>query len=199
MTPHENKSAVRRRMLDTLRALSRERRDVLSASLRRALSTFRPLRDARTIVAFAPVSTEPMVDPLLDAWRAEGRRILLPRTLDEPGTMELVELEGPMCALASGPLGIRTPTGSSSRLREVDAILVPGVAFDPRGGRLGRGGGYYDRLLAELGAVMTIGVAFGCQIERELPREPHDRKVRYVATENEVLKCSGGSMTDLSK
>ena len=92
MSPELDKIAVRRRMLQTLRRLDPDHREALSHDLRSRLSTCEPLRAARTILAFAPLSSEPMIDELLDAWRAEGRTVLLPRTLDAPGAMDLVEL-----------------------------------------------------------------------------------------------------------
>jgi 5-formyltetrahydrofolate cyclo-ligase len=103
--------------------------------------------------------------------------------------MELVELKCLMHELPRGPFGIRTPTGEARENERIDAVLVPGVAFDHEGGRLGRGGGYYDRLLAQMGDTLTIGTAFECQLESELPRETHDRAVRFIATEKGVFEC----------
>lgn len=192
MSPELDKIAVRRRMLRTLRDLGPDRREALSHDLRSRLSTCEPLRTARTILAFAPLSSEPMIDQVLDAWRAEGRTVLLPRTLDAPGAMEPVELKSMMRDTPIGAFGIRTPVGPPHEGAPIEAILVPGVAFDRRGGRLGFGGGYYDRFLAENQGAVTLGVGFECQLEATLPQEPHDRGVHFIVTEKGLLEPSTG-------
>ena len=187
---HElKKTALRHETLEKIGQLEADRRHQMSANVRSALSTFDPLSRARTILAFAPLPSEPKIDELLNEWRAAGRRILLPRTLELAGAMELVELGCLMHELPKGPFGIRTPAGEASGNHGIDAVLVPGVAFDREGGRLGRGGGYYDRLLAELEGTMTIGIAFECQLESKLPRDSHDQAVRFIATEKGVFEC----------
>jgi 5-formyltetrahydrofolate cyclo-ligase len=85
--------------------------------------------------------------------------------------------------LQLGHFGIREPETRCARLTsgKLDLILVPGVAFDLRGGRLGRGKGYYDRLLRELRGT-TCGVAFEEQIVGEIPVEPHDVRLKFLLT-----------------
>lgn len=74
------------------------------------------------------------------------------------------------------------------RLTEIDVILVPGLAFTRDGQRLGRGGGFYDRLLSQLPArALKLGVCFDLQIVERLPSEPHDQRVNAVVTENEFI------------
>lgn len=192
MSPELDKIAVRKRMLRTLRGLGPDRREALSQDLRSRLSTCEPLRSARTILAFAPLASEPMIDEVLDAWRAEGRTVLLPRTLDAPGAMDLVELKSMMRDVPIGAFGIRTPVGPPHEGAPIEAILVPGVAFDRQGGRLGFGGGYYDRFLAEDPGTVTLGVGFECQLEATLPHEPHDRGVHFIITEKGLLETPTG-------
>ena len=189
MSHQLKKTALRHEMLSKLRQIETDRHQKMSADVRSALSTFGPLGEARTILAFAPLSSEPKIDELLDDWRAAGRRILLPRTLGPAGAMELIELTCLMQELPRGTFGIRTPAGEACENERIDAVLVPGIAFDHEGGRLGRGGGYYDRLLAQMKDTMTIGTAFECQLESEVPRERHDRAVRFIATEKGVVEC----------
>lgn len=87
-------------------------------------------------------------------------------------------------ALVAGALGNREPVvEAGSTLGEGAVALVPGLAFDAKGGRLGRGGGFYDRFLAGFRG-RKIGVCFACQIVDEVPREPHDAAVDEVLTEN---------------
>ena len=187
------KTETRVRMRATLGRIDPLRHDEMSSAIRLGLSTFEPLQRARSILAFAPLRSEPRIAPLLDAWRAEGRRILLPRTLEKPGDMEMVELQSGLCDLPAGPHGVRTPQGAAWEGGSIDAILVPGVAFDRHGGRLGRGGGYYDRLLRKLDGTVTIGTAFDCQIESDVPRENHDQSVRFIVTEKSTFECRPGN------
>lgn len=91
--------------------------------------------------------------------------------------------------LVPGYRGIREPARKEPA-SEVDAAIVPGVAFDERGGRLGYGGGFFDRFLESLDpGVPVVGVCFDAQIVEEVPREPHDRAVDLVVTERRVIRC----------
>ena len=87
--------------------------------------------------------------------------------------------------------------GKSTLLAETDraglVVFVPGVAFDPRGNRLGRGKGWYDRLLERLGDAMFVALAYEFQIIEEVPTESWDQKVHYVVTENRVIDCAESS------
>ena len=186
MTPEEQKTTIRSRVSSRLKGLGGTRREALSRPLRDALADCDALRQAEIIMAFAPLSTEPIIDPVLDRWRSEGRKVLLPRTLDAPGMMELAPLECLMSELPIGPFGVRTPQGPSHQGKKPEVILVPGVAFDHQGRRLGHGGGYYDRLLAEAGAARVLGLGFECQLESELPEEDHDQRVHGLVTEQGI-------------
>ena len=72
-------------------------------------------------------------------------------------------------------------------LEEIDLVLVPGLAFDSTGNRLGHGKGYYDRFLSQIPTVSTIGITFHSQLVPGLAAEPHDQKVGLLATEQEVI------------
>ena len=117
-----------------------------------------------------------------------GARTLFPRVRDE--RLELVAATD-LRTLQLGHRGVREPAGRAVDPGVVDIAIVPGVAFDPRGGRLGGGGGHYDRLLASLApAAVRIGVAFSCQLVPHLPQEPHDQPVHLVVTERSVHRAA---------
>ena len=187
MTPDQQKSTIRNHVLSKLKELSQDRREDSSQAIGQMLLSCDALGSAETILAFAPLATEPMIDPVIDRWRSEGRTILLPRTLDEPGMMELAPLECLMCDLPVGAFGIRTPSGPSHSGDVIDAILVPGIAFDRQGRRLGHGGGYYDRLLAEVRSSVVLGVGFECQLQYGIPEDAHDQRVHGVVTEQGIV------------
>ncbi len=140
---------------------------------------------ARAVAIFAPQAREPDVEML---WaRASGKSIAYPRVADD--RLDLYRAES-LYDLAPGSFGVREPAANPAHAvapDTLDLILVPGVAFSPGGARLGRGGGYYDRLLASLPAhTCKIGVCFDPQILAELPLEPHDQHVDFIATEGGI-------------
>ena len=134
---------------------------------------------AHCVVIFAPQMREPDVELL---WpHMEDRRVVYPRVELEMLSLYAVES---VFDLQPARWGIREPQASPDALvlpPEVDLILVPGVAFTPAGQRCGRGGGFYDRLLASLPArSCKVGVCFAEQVAEEVPREPHDVAVNVV-------------------
>lgn len=138
------------------------------------------------ICGFLPLKSEPDLGPLLEALHVSGRRVALPEvTADDP--MPIVEFDRVfgIRETRSGGLGTRVPRhGRAVEPAAVAAILVPGLAFDRKGRRLGRGGGHFDRLLDALPAsTPRIGVAYEAQIAPEVPTEAHDRRVDWLCTE----------------
>lgn len=115
---------------------------------------------------------------------ADGKRVAAPITLTTRRMIRLAELTSHRRGLVTGPYGIRQPDPRRARRvhpEDLDLAVVPGVAFDAHGYRLGRGGGYYDRFLAALPpTVPRIGLAFRCQRVPRLPRASHDQPVIAV-------------------
>ena len=170
------------------------------------IARLRPLlSDARVVMAYYSLPDEVNTHQLLDDLVAEGKTVLLPKVLDAT-TMELRHYTGPH-DLAPGPFGILEPTGShyspSSLLtppssKTIDVAIIPGVAFDALGHRLGRGRGYYDRFLRTMGTVpsvsseandrgtvpsvrpLLIGLCFDFQKVPSVPVDPTDISVDQV-------------------
>lgn len=114
----------------------------------------------------------------------------------EDGSLAVQRVNDLEAELADGPFGVSEPGPGCAPVQpvEVQCIIVPGRAFTPYGERLGRGKGYYDRLLASLdqtgaGEVRTVAPVFDCQIVSALPTEAHDRRVQIVLS---ALRCFGG-------
>jgi 5-formyltetrahydrofolate cyclo-ligase len=188
---NEPKDILRRAMLARRAALPQEQ--VASWSLR-ALDRLRldqRFRSAREALLYMPFRNELDVRPLLAELWARGARVLLPRCLPgRPGEMELACVT---CLDEIRPGMHSIPEPDPDRCRVLDAFrpdlaLVPGVAFDRRGFRLGFGGGYYDRILTHPGLRDTalIGMAFAFQVVDELPVEPWDRRVHAICTEESL-------------
>ncbi len=131
--------------------------------------------EARCIAGYWPVRGEIDPRPLLQAL---GRPVALPVT-GARGTVLDFRLWRPGDRMAPGPFGIPEPTGPTA---EPDVLLVPLLAFDARGNRLGYGGGYYDRTIAATGA-LAIGAAHAAQEVAAVPVGPDDRRLAGILTE----------------
>ncbi|HKQ38929.1 MAG TPA: 5-formyltetrahydrofolate cyclo-ligase [Verrucomicrobiae bacterium] len=131
-------------------------------------------QDARSVLLFVPTVHEPDISPLMN----EGKRVSLPKFNAQLGQYDAREVLG---ELARGQFGILEPSADCPVTKALDLILAPGVAFTWDGRRLGRGKGYYDRLLAQLKAV-KIGVCFDWQIVPAMPRDVHDVLMDYIIT-----------------
>jgi len=140
-------------------------------------------RKAQRILFFAPLPDELDVWPLLTAALSAAKKVALPRFVTSTNTYEVCQVHEPALDLQVGRFGIREPRGSCVAIPSngLDLVLVPGVAFDLQGSRLGRGKGYYDQLLQGFHGT-TCGVAFDQQIVRKIPVEPHDMCVNFVLT-----------------
>ena len=139
-------------------------------------------QSARAVLLFFPVPSEPDIAPLLADALAAGKLLALPRFNAATQAYEAVRVLDPARELADGPFKLREPVAECPvvPMNRLDLALVPGVGFTPTGHRLGRGKGYFDRLLPAV-AGLTCGVAFDCQLVDTLPVEPHDAVLNAVA------------------
>jgi 5-formyltetrahydrofolate cyclo-ligase len=138
---------------------------------------------AGAILFYAPLADEPDLWPLLTEALAAGKTVALPRFEGEQNHYAAALIRDPMRDIRPGRFGVREPVADCPgvELNRLDLMLVPGVAFDLDGGRVGRGRGYYDRLLSEFAGV-ACGVAFDEQIVARVPREPHDARLNCLLT-----------------
>ena len=144
---------------------------------------------AAVVLAYAalPAELDPM--PAVSALRKRGVTIAYPR-IESPGVLGMHEVEHES-ALVDGPFGLSEPHAEEPLVapERIDVVIVPGVAFDEQGLRLGYGGGYYDRLLPTLRPdCVRIGIAFDEQLLAELPVEEHDETVDIVVTPTRVIR-----------
>jgi 5-formyltetrahydrofolate cyclo-ligase len=145
--------------------------------------------DASLIASYHAMPEE--IDPALaiEKLRARGTAIVYPR-IDAPGIIGLRRVdEG--TSLLLGPFGLAEPPADSPIVEPdlVDVVIVPGVAFDPAGRRLGYGGGYYDRLLPRLRPdCLTIGIAFDEQVVDRVPSDVHDVRVKLLVTPTRTIE-----------
>lgn len=184
------KQEIRTAVQDRLRAMTAATRAEASAALCRQLEAQAVFQQAASILFYAPLKMEPDIWPLFLAARAAGKTVLLPRFVAEQGIYEAAVIAHPETDLQPGRHGVREPRMecSSFPLNRLDLGLCPGVAFTAQGARLGRGGGYYDRLLAQM-TREKCGVSFDEQLVPALPVEAHDAFVGYIVTPTRWLTC----------
>jgi 5-formyltetrahydrofolate cyclo-ligase len=177
------KADLRATMAAELKKLSAPARAEASQQLCTLLGQQALWRNAKSVLFYAPLADEPDVWPLLEHALAASRTVALPRFHAEQGGYVAGQIIGLDADLQTGQFGIREPRESCPiiPLNRLDLVLVPGVAFDLNGHRLGRGKGYYDRLLA-MHDGPTCGVAFDQQIVGRVPSGPHDVRLSTVLT-----------------
>ena len=137
-------------------------------------------RSASSIAFYNALEGEVETLRFMDKWFGK-KRFFLPSVVGQD--LRFLLYEGPD-SLVEGPFGIWEPRKDCPEIlvRELDLIIVPGVAFDKEKNRLGRGKGFYDRLLSSL-SVPKIGICFGFQLFPRIPVEPLDKKMDYIITE----------------
>ena len=177
------KAELRQHVIAQLGKMSVEARQSASARLRTLLEGQQVWQQARTILFFAALPTEVDIWPLLDDALAQDKTVALPRFDLAINTYIGCQVRELATDLAAGRFGIREPVEHCSPipLNRLDFVLVPGVAFDLHGRRLGRGRGFYDQMLAAVSG-KTCGVAFDQQIVPSVPVEPHDLRLDCILT-----------------
>ncbi|HEY2288347.1 MAG TPA: 5-formyltetrahydrofolate cyclo-ligase [Streptosporangiaceae bacterium] len=177
------KAELRLNRLAARRELPETRRVAAGRALSDAILEFPPTQMAGTVAAYVSIGTEPSTRTLLFALWKRGSYVLLP-LLEPGGDLNWASYEGPD-SLVPGPRGLLQP-GEPPRgvtaISSADLVIVPALAADRRGNRLGRGGGSYDRALARVGpAVPTIALLYDDELLEDLPAAPHDQPVRAAA------------------
>ena len=174
---------MRRRVLAAVGLMSEAQREDESARARALLEAQPVWCQAEAVLLYAPMPGELDVWPLVLRSLAEGRRVLLPRYDPGSGSYLAAELRDAEADLSPGRYGVREPRAHCPGfpLNRLDLALVPGVAYDAKGHRLGRGQGYYDRLLSVAGG-LACGVAFETQWVAVVPVEAHDMTVDFIVT-----------------
>ena len=180
------KHVIRQRLLLQRKQLTKSVCQGLSLRIQQTLLTAECFSDADTLVLYSPVNNEVRTDQLFATARSEGKRICYPRVNGE--TLQFVTINSGN-ELVPGAFGVAEPTGGSVLpASEIDLILVPGVAFDRDGYRLGYGKGFYDRELSRMSCI-SVGLSYDFQLCESLPIELHDQRLDYVVTESQLIPC----------
>ena len=184
----EQKNALRAPLRERLARLTPEERRERSVRLVARLAAQPAWVAARRVLLFAPLLVEPDIDLLWLSDALADKECAYPRVEGMATRLYFVEH---VEELEPTRWGLREPVPVAAReadIQDFDVVLVPGLAFDDAGGRLGRGGGFYDRLLAERGKrSVVVGIGFDFQRVQALPLAPHDARMDGVCTEESVL------------
>ncbi|MEN7972361.1 MAG: 5-formyltetrahydrofolate cyclo-ligase [Verrucomicrobiota bacterium] len=153
------------------------------------LQSLKAFQTAKTVALYMAIAGEVNIDALFPKCRESGKHVCIPVFNSVSKIYEMAEIT-PETKFTRGHYGIMEPQKVALvSMKEVDLVAVPGVAFDRKGNRLGRGGGYYDRLLEGFSGI-SAAIAFDFQILQKIPTEQHDKPVDVLVTESEVINVS---------
>ena len=189
--PKLAKAQIRSKIKVEIRRISPDERLRLSVQACALIKQQQVWIQARSVLLYAPLKDELDVSLLLPDAAAQQKLISFPQFNLDRGQYIACCVEGASQALVRGKHGILEPPADSPvmPLNQLDLVLVPGVAFDLHGRRLGRGFGHYDRLLENIRG-FKCGVGFDQQIRAELPEEPHDARLDCILTPTRWLSFS---------
>lgn len=183
-----DKHQLRQQLLGRRKKLDPEACQALSLQIQKKLLAARCFRQAQTMALYSPVHNEVQTSLLLEAALDQGKQTFFPRVCGD--RMRFLRVLSPT-DLAPGHFGVAEPTTEESiGGDQLDLILVPGIAFDHSGHRLGYGKGFYDRELAQAtGRSCRVGLCYQFQLCSWLPRETHDLPVHVLVTEEQIISC----------
>jgi len=148
-------------------------------------------KQASAVACYLAVSGEVATELVIERGRLAGKTIYVP-ACDRTAASYMLLPMPESSKLAAGPMGVPEPEGGEPVTpAAIDCFLVPGLAFDEHGMRLGHGGGHYDRILTGAGpAAVKVGLAFGFQVYERIPAERHDVRMDFIVSENRTIVCA---------
>lgn len=184
------KKALRSKILAARRALKENYRQRASLRMTDVFCALPDFREPRTVLCYASMPDEVQLRFLVERFLAAGVTVAMPRITGK-GQMEAVTLPA-LDSLVEGEYGILTPDPAKGEVippEQLDLIIVPGVAFDTRGERLGMGAGFYDAYMARAVNAKRVALAYSCQLVADIPMEAHDELVNKIITEQGIYNC----------
>ena len=177
-----DKKELRRKIREAKKLVPLEEKLRRSAPIMNQVEQLPQFQQASTVLLYWSMDDEVQTHSFVERWYRQ-KVLLLPCVVGDD--LVLRQYTGPECMVAGEQFGIGEPTGEEWKdLGAVELIVVPGVAFDKQNNRMGRGRGFYDRLLKSTPNAVKVGVAYDFQMLDTIPVEPHDVKMNRVITEN---------------
>lgn len=194
-TLFQQKITIRKEILEKRKSQDPKTRAAQSRSIVRALLSHKEFQKADKILIYLSKDGEVGTENLLGRAFELGKRVCVPVVDRESDELRISELPGPDVSFRLGAFGVREPAEEDLSFvspDQIDLVITPGLAFDRRGGRIGYGKGYYDRLLSRLGSqVPRIALAFDFQVLDSVPQDENDIQVDAIITEKSTMNCSG--------
>ncbi len=189
-----NKADVRRDALKARRSLSAEQVESLSVRIQDALMALPEFLEAEVVASYVAKRDEVQTGKIMRSALSSGKRLLVPRTNPRFLSLNFCEIQS-LGQLAPGYLGIPEPSFASRvvPLSKSQLVVVPVVAWDDLGQRMGYGKGYFDRELRSRGRAVSAGLAFESQRHDQLPATSSDIPLDIIVTEKRVLRFGGAS------
>jgi 5-formyltetrahydrofolate cyclo-ligase len=184
------KKDLRSKIIAARRKLTDNYRQRASNRMLTVFCALPEFKEPRKVLCYASLADEVQIRPLMEKWLSLGVTVALPHITGK-GQMEAVSFTD-FDSLVEGEYGILTPDLEKGEIippAELDLIIVPGIAYDTRGERLGMGGGFYDAYLARATKAKRIALAFSCQLVASVPMEEHDALVHKIITEQGIYNC----------
>ncbi|MEK6854366.1 MAG: 5-formyltetrahydrofolate cyclo-ligase [Nanoarchaeota archaeon] len=185
-----NKTRIREAMAKHRDALMEK--DVIgkSSAIDERLMATVEYRKARAVLFYAAKGNEARTKDMIEAALKEGKKVLLPLTDLKNKEMEIAAIDDYSKDLRKGAFGIMEPNQKKAFDKaQIDTVIVPGLAFDGHGHRLGYGHGFYDKLLHRLNKAVKIGLAYDFQVVNTLRAEAHDQRMDLIVTESRIIRC----------
>ena len=191
ITGKNEKNLIREEMNRKRNAMPEAEAESKSTAIEKRLIAATEYQKAHAVMFYAAKENEVQTRRTIEAAIKEGKTVLLPITNTERKEIEAGAIENYDNDLKKGAFGLMEPKKKRAfDERKIDVVIVPGLAFDIEGHRLGYGLGYYDKLLHRLANAAKIGLAYDFQVVGKLPRESHDHPMDMIVTESRVIRCN---------
>ena len=188
----KDKSRIRQDVLTKRDSLGPDIRKAKDDRIKERLFSLPEFQQAPILFFFASFRSEISTFTQIAEALTLGKRVILPSVDSMNKELRLYEIKG-LSELSAGYMGIPEPAVAEDRERDINdvtLVIMPGAAFDPKGNRLGYGGGYYDRLLSRLRRkIPLVALAYEEQLLDSLPSVPHDIRVHMIVTDQRVIHC----------
>lgn len=188
----EGKSRIRQDVLRKRDSLDPDIRKAKDSLIKEQLFSLAEFQQAPVLFFFSSFRSEVSTSAQIAEALSLGKRVILPSVDSLNKELRLYEIKQ-LSELSAGYMGIPEPAVAEERERDINdvtLVIMPGAAFDPKGNRLGYGGGYYDRLLSRLRRrIPLVALAYEEQLVDSLPSGPHDIRVHMIVTDQRVIHC----------
>jgi 5-formyltetrahydrofolate cyclo-ligase len=196
----DSKAQLRQKIKSKRDALSEMERVSLSGLVALRLLSVPGYRAARTIMAYCSYGSEVLTDELIRQALAQGKRVAVPKVVGRETCEMQVQSIRSLEDVSPGEFGIREPRKNADCAvldpSRIDVVLVPGIAFDRQGYRIGFGKGFYDRWIRAVPAHKLVGLAYDFQVLERIPIEKHDVAVGLIVTDTRIISAMKGVLRE---